>query len=211
MTRLVWRRGIRRAAALALAAPVAAFTVIASTGTASADTKITVKYPVKGSTHLTAPNATAKLGPGKLRATLDLTTGALTATLTLPAATVSFKQLGLIPVTATTEFINNGPTTGQADLGTGAVTTTSKITLKVTSLTVAGLPVPVGDSCESESPAIIKVVSQKGFSVVSGGKLAGTYTIPPFAHCGLVTPLLNVTVPGPGNKITLKLGKAKRV
>jgi hypothetical protein len=44
-----------------------------------------------------------------------------------------------------------------------------------------------------------------------GGSLSGTYTIPPFAHCELLTPVLNLTVPGPGNTITLTLGKAKVV
>ena len=56
---------------------------------------------------------------------------------------------------------------------------------------------------------MIKVASQPGFSILKGGNLAGAYTIPQFAHCGLVTPLINVTLTGPGNTITLTLGKAK--
>jgi hypothetical protein len=38
--------------------------------------------------------------------------------------------------------------------------------------------------------------------------VSGTYTIPQFAHCGLVTPVLNLTITGPGNTISLTLGKA---
>src|SRR6266516_1095236 len=91
------------------------------------------------------------------------------------------------------------------------ITTTSHITLQITALSVTGIPVPVPPSCKSANPAKVRVKSQKGFSVVKGGRLRGTYTIPPFAHCGLLTPLLNGTVPGPGNIITLRLGKAKRV
>jgi hypothetical protein len=56
---------------------------------------------------------------------------------------------------------------------------------------------------------LIKLASLPGFNPLKGGKLAGTYTIPPFANCGLATALLNATVPGPGNTITLKLGAAK--
>ncbi len=73
---------------------------------------------------------------------------------------------------------------------------------------MAGLPVPVGTSCKSATPTTVSVTSQPGFSIVKGGNLNGTYTIPPFANCGLETPVLNLTIPGPGNTITLTLGKA---
>jgi hypothetical protein len=195
-------------AVTALAGLVTAAVVAATPAVASADTIIKVRYPVKGSTFLKAANATVPLGPGTLRSRVDLNTGAVTASLNLPPATGSFKEFGLIPVTATVAFIQDGPTTGTVDLNTGAVTTMSKITLQVISLTVAGLPVPVGPSCESATPAAISLASQPGFSILNGGTVSGTYTVPPFANCGLVTPVLNLTVTGPGNTISLKLGKA---
>jgi hypothetical protein len=68
------------------------------------------------------------------------------------------------------------------------------------------VPILVGPSCET-SPATITVSSQAGFNVLNGGTLSGTYTIPPFAHCGLATLLINLTLPGPGNTISLTLGK----
>jgi hypothetical protein len=74
---------------------------------------------------------------------------------------------------------------------------------------VSGLSVPVPSTCQS-APATIKLASLKGFSVVNGGNLAGTYTIPKFSGCGVLTPVLNLTIPGSGNTIALKLGKAKR-
>jgi hypothetical protein len=200
---------IRNATAAALTGLVATFAVAASTTAASADTIVHATYPVNGSTFVKAANFTLKLGPGTLKAALDASTGHITAALTLPNATGSFKQFGLIPVTATTQFINDGPTTGTVNLSTGAVKTTSKITLKIVSLSVAGLPVPVGDNCETTQPAVVKVTSQPGFNILKGGNLAGSYTIPQFGNCGLVTPLLNLTIPGSGNTITLTLGKAK--
>ena len=51
------------------------------------------------------------------------------------------------------------------------------------------------------------MTSQPGFDILNGGNLAGTYTIPPFANCGLTTTVLNLTIPGPGNTIALTLGK----
>lgn len=201
--------GLRRTAMAASAGLLAVAGVFASAGTASADTTITIRYPVTGTTHLAAPNADLPLGPGKLTATADLNTDTITANLKLPDATGSFKELGLIPVTATAQLINDGPTTGTIDPNTGAVTTTSLITMRIVSLTVAGIPQLVGDSCETSSPVSVTVTSQPGFNIIKGGNLAGTYTIPPFANCGLDTLLINLTLPGPGNTITLTLGKGK--
>lgn len=192
-------------AVLAAGAGLAAAPALASP-TAAADTTVTVTYPVTGSTFIKAINSTVALGPGTLATTADLTTSTLTGTLTLPPATGSFKELGLIPVTATTELVQDGPATGTVDFSTNAVQTTTQATLKVTSLTAAGIPIRVGSSCQTSTPATITVSSQPGFNVLSGGTLAGTYTIPRFAHCGLATLLINLTLPGPGNTISLTLG-----
>ena len=208
MNRLLRTRAARGAIVTALAGLVAAFTIAAAPAASAAGTALKVRYPVHGSTFLKAANATVKLGPGTLKSRVNLSTGAVTASLNLPPATGSFKELGLVPVTATVAFIQNGPTTGKVDLNTGAVTTTSSITLQITSLSVAGLPVPVGPACESATPASVSLASQPGFSIVKGGTVSGTYTVPPFAHCGLITPTLNLTITGPGNTISLTLGKA---
>ena len=192
-------------AAPALAAPLARTGQAAAA--APADSTLSATYPVTGSTHIQKLNATVPLGPGSLAVTLDTTNSTLTATLNLPPATVSATVLGL-PVTATAAFIQDGTATGTADLSTNSVQTTAKETLQITSLKVAGVPLPVGRSCESIVPASISVASQPGFNVLFGGTLAGTYAIPLFAHCGLATPLLNLTIPGGGNTISLTLGGA---
>jgi hypothetical protein len=204
------KRSLRPKLAAVAVATLAAGAVLAATaGPASAGTTVRAKYRVTGSTFIKAPNFTLNLGPGRLVSRVNLKTGKLTARLSMPDATGSFKQLGIIPVTATTQFINDGPTTGRLNLKTGAVRTKSKITLRIVSLTVAGLPVPVGNSCQTKSPAVVRLTSQPGFNVLGGGKVAGGYTIPKFSHCGLATILINLTIPGGGNTITLKLGKAK--
>ena len=195
-------------AAAAVAGIAAATPALASPAapTAPSDSTVSVSYPVTGSTFIKAIGGAIDLGPGTLSTTADLTTSTLTGTLTLPPATGSFKELGLIPVTATTEMIQDGTATGTVNFTTNAVTTTATDTIKLTSLKVAGVPILVGPSCET-SPTTITVSSQAGFNVLNGGTLAGTYTIPPFAHCGLATLLINLTLPGPGNTISLTLGK----
>jgi hypothetical protein len=209
MTTFMRLGGVRGLTITALSGLLAAGAIMASAAPASAQTTVTVQYPVTGSTMIQKLNATAELGPGTLTSTVNLSTGAVTASLTLPPASVSYEELGLVPVTATTAFINDGPTTGTVNLDTGAVTTTSHIIMQITSLTVAGLPVPVPKGCESAKPATVTVNSLPGFNIVNGGSLSGTYTIPRFAHCGLETPVFNLTIPGPGNTITLTLGAAE--
>lgn len=214
---MMWSKGRARLLSSLTLATAAGLAVtaggIATAGAASASAAssgLTVKYKVTGSTFIKSVNTTAQLGPGTLKSTVNLKNGKLTASLSLPPASVSFKEFGLVPVSATTEFIQDGPTTGQLNLNTGAVSTTSKIIIKLDSMSVAGVPVPVPSTCET-APATIKLKSLKGFSVVNGGSLAGTYTIPDFSGCGVLTPVLNLTIPGSGNTIALKLGKAKRV
>lgn len=206
--RLVLRSPFRRAIFAGAATLAAGGLLVAGAGAASAATHVHAKYKVTGSTFIKAPNFTLPLGPGTLAVNLNPATGNLTANLALPDATGSFLQFGVIPVTATTRFVSNGPTTGKLNLNTGAVTTTSKITLQIVSLTVAGVSVPVGDGCETASPVVVTVKSQKGFNVLAGGNLAGSYSIGSFQDCGLATLLINATIPGPGNTITLTLGKA---
>ena len=201
-TRLV----LLTATAAAAVAGIGLATPALASPAAPSDTTVTVSYPVTGSTYIKAIRSAIPLGPGTLVTTADLTTSTLTGTLTLPPATGSFKELGLVPVTATTQMIQDGAATGTVDFSTNAVTTTATDTIQLTSLNVAGLNIPVGPRCET-SPATITVSSQPGFNVLNGGTLSGTYTIPPFAHCGLATLLINLTLPGPGNTISLTLGK----
>jgi len=208
MTSVTRSKGPRLAAAAATV--LAAGAALAATAApALASTKVHASYKITGSTYIKAPNFTLSLGPGKLSSTVNLRTGKLTASLSLPNATGSFTEAGIIPVTATTQFINDGATTGKLNLKTGAVATQSKITLRIVSMTVAGIPVSVGNSCETKDAVVVDLASQPGFNVLKGGTVAGNYSIGDFSGCGLATLLINLTIPGSGNTISLKLGKAK--
>jgi hypothetical protein len=206
MPRLTRRPLARRFIALAVGASLLALGAVAATGgTASADTVFNVHYALTGTTFLKKLNTTVNLGSGTLAATVDLTTGTTSSTLTLPPATASVKEFGIVPVTATTEMVQNGPATGTANLTTNTLTSTANVSLKITKLTIFGVSLPVGSSCQT-SPFNIAISSQSGFTVFGGGPLAGTYTIPAFHHCGLNTLLLNLTIPGSGNTLNLTLG-----
>jgi hypothetical protein len=197
----------KRLASILFMAAAAATSIGLGVSPASADTTISLTYPVTGSTYINAIHSSIPLGPGTLSATADLTTSTITGSVNLPPATGSFTELGLVPVTATTAFVENGQTTGTLE-SNGGIQATSQITLQLTSLKVAGIPIPLGRSCETAKPATIALTSQAGFNALTGGTVSGTYTIPPFAHCGLATSLINLTLPGPDNTISLTLGAA---
>jgi hypothetical protein len=199
----------RSIAGIALVAAGVVAAMVVTSDPALADTTLTVSYPINGSTFIDKTGSSVPLGPGTLTTTADLTTGTITGgTITLPPATGSFKELGIIPVTATTEFIQSGPATGTVNLSTGAVQATAQVTIQITSLNVAGLNIPVGSSCQTVTPASITLSSTSGFSILSGGTVTGTYTIPPFINCDLEAPLIDLTIPGPNNTISLTLGAA---
>ncbi|MET9859322.1 hypothetical protein ABZY93_08320 [Streptomyces smyrnaeus] len=199
------RAGVAVAAALGCVAPaLAAGAAHAESGAAA---PVQLDYPLSGTTHLAGTDSDLTLGPGTLKTSTDMTTGALTARTQLPDAPGSFRALG-IPVTVTTEFIEEEPTTGTLDVRSGAVSTTSHLTLRLKNLKIGGVPTPVGPYCKTKTPAVIDLDSEPGFNVFKGGKLSGTYTIPKFEHCLLATPIINSMVPGEGNTLTLTLGQA---
>ncbi|HEY4457370.1 MAG TPA: hypothetical protein VGN81_23870 [Pseudonocardiaceae bacterium] len=180
---------------------------VPSASAAPADDSLLASYPINGSTMIKATNSSMNLGPGTLNATLDVDNNTFTADLNLPPATGSFTELGFVPVTATTEFVQDGATTGAVDGDTGGITSTSKIIIRLTDVKIAGIDVPVGNSCQT-SPATIQLTSEDGFNVLTGGNISGTYTIPKFSNCGLLnTPIINAVIPGAGNTITLTLGE----
>jgi len=203
---MVGSRSRTRLALLAAGVAVLAATgVVAVSGAASADSVVNVHYAVTGTTYLAKLNTTANLGSGILASTVDLTTGTSQSTLTLPPTTVSVKEFGFAPVTATTELIQNGPAAGTVNFSTNTITSTANVTLKLTNLTIFGVSLPVGDKCQT-TPFNIGISSGPGFTVSGGGPVTGTYTIPAFHDCGLNTLLLNLTIPGAGNTLNLDLG-----
>ena len=197
------------ASGVTLLAPMGVAATPGAASAASADTAadqtINVHYAVTGTTFLAKLNTTVNLGSGTLASAVDLTTGTSESTLTLPPATASVKEFGFIPVSATTEMIQNGPAAGTVNFTTNTISSTANVALKITKLTIFGVSLPVGNSCQT-SPFDISISSGSGFTVGAGGPVTGSFTIPAFHNCGLNTPLLNLTIPGSGNTLNLTLG-----
>jgi hypothetical protein len=205
MVRTKTRRSrIRRIAAMATAATATA-AIVSVPGTAQAAPFLNVAYPFTGSTHIAGVNDDLNLGPGTLAAQLDLATGAATASITLPPAPGDFNAIGIIPVSVTTTFVEEGQSTAIIDQNTGATEARSKVTIKLSNMKIAGIPTPVGSHCQTKTPVDLTLNSGADWGVLTGGTFTGTYTIPDFENCLLATPLINLLIPGPNNTITLKL------
>ncbi|WP_199440016.1 DUF6801 domain-containing protein [Umezawaea beigongshangensis] len=175
-----------------------------TTTTAPPNEPVRITYDVGGSTRIAKLNSDLPLGPGTLAAELDLLSGNFTADLDLPESTGSFTLFNLLPARATVEMTPLGRTTGT--LADGAVTARSSVVIGLTDVRVLGVQVvKPTHRCRTTAPADIGLTSAPGFDPITGGTLSGTYTIPRFESCGLVTPIVNSSIPGSGNTIGLTI------
>jgi hypothetical protein len=217
MWRSLWSGRTRTAKRGILLAVIGAGLLAGLPATANADgtgpVVLTVAYDVSGSSTVAKTNSTVTLGPTTLTTGLDAQ-GNFTGTLPLPPTTTSFRALGLLPVTATITFVPAGPVTGNLSAHpTPVITSTAAYYLRLSHVTVGGLPAIVGDRCQTRDPVTIPANTPAGqsFDITNGGTVTGTYTIGLFDDCGLNTPLINLLVPGPGNTATMQLTNGRIV
>ncbi|MCW2496661.1 hypothetical protein [Jatrophihabitans sp.] len=168
-----------------------------------------VAYDVTGSTTVAKTKSSITLGPAVLSTTIA-SSGKFSGSLNLPPATTSFNALGLLPTSGTVTFVAAKATTGSlVSNPKPKINATASYYVKLSNVTVLGLPVPVGTKCQTADPVTMTVSGK--FSVVKGGTLTGTYTIGKFANCGLTTFLLNALLAGPGNTVSLTLANGRQV
>ncbi|MFB9907523.1 hypothetical protein [Allokutzneria oryzae] len=172
-------------------------------GTAPASAAVKIDYTVTGTDTIAKTGSKLELGPGRLSTVLEASTGSITGTLTLPPVRTTFTVLGFVPVTAKVEFLPVGETTGT--IVAGVVRSRSQLRVKLSDVTMGGIPAFVGDSCQSRTPMVVELTSEPGFTPVRGGTLSGRHDLPPFGGCFLAEPLINLVVPGPDNLLSLEL------
>jgi hypothetical protein len=196
-------------------AAAAGAALLAVPGSAGADTTaaptLNVAYDASGTSTIAKTGSNVALGPTTLTTAIN-TDGTFTGHLPLPATSTSFKALGLLPTTATVSFIEAAPLTGVLkSQPKPTITSTASVYIKLSDVTVAGLPALVGDQCQTADPVSIPAATPAGqvFNVTTGGTLEGTFTVGNFENCGLTTPLLNLLVPGSGNTVTLQLSNGR--
>jgi hypothetical protein len=142
--------------------------------------------------------------------TAELPTGSL------PPSTATFLTFGFMPIRATMQLTQTSPIDVEAigqflppfDYWIGATTTMS---IRISDVTVNGVPLDVGPDCRSAEPMQVRLVggTPEFTNIFVGGPLEGFVTIPPFSGCGVtedLDPLLTGTVSGPDNYVKFIMG-----
>jgi hypothetical protein len=141
----------------------------------------------------------------------------------LPPVTATFLAFRFVPVTATLHLVELTPIRVVSVSGIKAppfpitVRTSTKISVRISGVKVNGVPLDVGTHCRTASPVQLNLVGRgkntfppKGYTVPTGGPLAGRLTIPRFTGCGVsenLDPLLTGSISGFGNFVKVTQGR----
>jgi pimeloyl-ACP methyl ester carboxylesterase len=135
----------------------------------------------------------------------DVTSGALTATLSIPPIDQTISVLG-IPITVKGALTPTGTIHGSVSLTNSGVFSESasgSANELVGSVGVGIFTVPIG--CTTVKPIELPLsISEPVNQLVTGGfSFKTTVTVPEFGGCGLFGPVLSATMSGPGNTIEM--------
>ncbi|WP_233594981.1 DUF6801 domain-containing protein [Amycolatopsis sp. WAC 04169] len=180
----------------------------AASAPVTAKTKPNTSPIVKYSYDLAGKTQLKKLsGPidlrGGINAAISLANGTFEADLTLNPTSANLTLWGFVPVNAKIEFASAGKTTGT--LADGVLKSTSAVTVKLPRISVFGFPVSASAKCQTKTPAQIPLQSKAGFDPLAGGKLTGSYTLPPLQGCGFLNDIITAVTSGPGNTVEVNL------
>jgi hypothetical protein len=193
------RTKLRRMTAVCAAA-AAALAATAALGTgAQADPDLPIHQTVSADTHLKTLNQDLHL-TGTFDGTFDLGTGDLDGDLAFQPTEGSLDILGLSAAKVGVAIVPTAPAHGKIDLATSAVQLSTTFNIRILSIKPLGLPLNlVGNNCITSSP--VSLTSSGTIDIATQVvTLSAEFTIPPLKNCGLlVTPVLNLVVPGPGN------------
>lgn len=204
------KRGIGFGSGLALCALCVLCAFLSACGAVSApvltsaDTSLFVSYFVDGETTLAKLGSSLVLGRGRFDAHVDLATGTITGTLTLPPSRGTFLGFGFVPTGATTTLTESGPATGTFQNGIADVTANEFIGLGA--VTVNGTPLDVGADCRTAQPAAIRIHGP--LNLLGTSRFTTTFVVPALRGCGAtedLDPLFNGLVAGPDNVLATTL------
>jgi hypothetical protein len=190
------------------AAMLGAAVCVTAAAPAQAAAPIAVDFNnVTGATHLAKPNVDVVVPTSVVRTQVDLDAKTLTGSAALAPLTAKLNLAHLIGVTSTVRVAPTGPLTGTIDLAASRLTTTTTFTLEVTNVHLDAAPAInlVGPGCRTSKPTTLTLQNTSPVDIFQPITTRGTYTIPSFTHCGVLTPLLTLLLSGPNNTMTLVL------
>ncbi|WP_130347558.1 fibronectin type III domain-containing protein, partial [Herbihabitans rhizosphaerae] len=159
-------------------------------------------FDLAGESFIKAPNGKTAL-KGGIDVDYTLATGAYEGDMVLNPTTGKFSLFGFLPTTAKIEFVQTSKTTGT--LKDGVLKSSSNMIVKLPQVSVFGFPLSSSADCQTVTSTKIDLRSPAGFDPLKGGKLAGTYTLPPLKGCGVLNNLISAFTAGPGNTVDVNL------
>lgn len=192
----------RRAVAPLVTVVVAVLCLVASATPASAAT-LPLDWDVSVSTHLATMNTDVTVDGAHFTGSVNTDTGALSGSISVPSTVVHYAVWGIPVADITMAMAPVGKITGKVDLKTMRVTAKSTFFIKLTDVRTPLLPWwnLVGNSCATSTSTSATMSGTA--SLTEPSTVTGTYTIPPFANCGMMTWILNWVAPGPGNTLAV--------
>ncbi|MCG8920505.1 hypothetical protein L6E12_32535, partial [Actinokineospora sp. PR83] len=163
---------------------------------------VDIDYGLTGSSTLPRLGGTVPLS-GSVDAKANLGQGTFTAALALNKTKGDFKIVGVLPATAEIDFETVGQ--GSGTMSAGAATFQQQLFVKLTSVSVFGLPIYMGDTCKTQKPADIRLTSAGAFDPLAGGKLKGTYSLTRADGCGPLNDYIGPFVFSQNNTIDVTL------
>jgi len=162
------------------------------------------KWPVSAWVHLKAMDATLDLpSNASFTGATDITTQQLVnGELSVPTFSTTVYAYGLIPMGITQTLVQEGPANGTAVLDTSGnlhITASASAEILLPNLSFLGINL-VSSSCRTSSPVTFPLSFNGPISSLGDGQLTftGSTTFPTLTGCGLLTPVLNLLFPGPG-------------
>jgi hypothetical protein len=198
---------LRRTIMLATTALLGAAAAVAAAAPAQA-APIPINFNnVTGTTHLARPNVDVAVPTSSVQTQVDLETNTVTGTANLADLTAKLNLANLIGVTSTVKIVPVGGLTGTIDLGASTLSTTTRFTLRVIDVHLDAAPRInlVKSSCRTVRASTLTLNNTTPVDLFQPITMVGTYTVPPFTGCGILTPLLSLLLSGPNNTMTLKL------
>ncbi len=165
---------------------------------------VAVNYAIQGSaTFKTLVKGSAPLTGTLTGGTFVRGTGAFEADLALAPSTAKLTAYGFLPVVAQVAIV---PTTKVTGALTGvALAATVKARIKIPQVSVFGVRLAGGSTCQTRLLSNIPLASSGPFAATTGGNLVGTFAMSDLAGCGALTGLVSPLTAGSSNAIAMAL------
>ena len=201
-------RTVRRLAAAVIATALVSVVAVGVSAPAHAEPNIPLYWGnVTGETVLAKPKVTVPIPKSTFSATIDLADGSLVGDLVVPELTMKMKLLGFAPLTSTVRLVPVGQTTAKVDLAASKIYATSEFTMEIVKVSSDWTPdwnlVPAG--CSTSASSVAQLENTAPIDLGGVTPLAGSFEIPAFQNCGILTPLLTHLISGPGNTMAINL------